>query len=141
MLKEDIDLSLIYQERFGDILFLLGTILAIISGYQAQQSIVTKLLRSKSTKDNKSANTISLASWLFFTASIIFANVAIIRLIELNQSTNAKVSPLMLRGSNFLVIGDIFKVFGFGLAAIGNQLKVNSLNDTRTKRGLRLFNR
>jgi len=128
MLKEDIELSLIYQERFGDILFLLGTILAIISGYQAEQSIVTKLLRIKSTKDNKAANTISLASWLFFAASIIFAHVAIIRLIELNQSTNSKVSPLMLRGSNFLVIGDIFKVFGFGLAAIGNQLKAKSSN-------------
>jgi len=130
MLKEDIELSLIYQERFGEILFLLGTILAIISGYQAEQSIVTKLLRIKSTKDNKAANTISLASWLFFAASIIFAHVATIRLIELNQSTNSKVSPLMLRGSNFLVIGDIFKVFGFGLAAIGNQLKVKSSNST-----------
>ncbi|HVJ48128.1 hypothetical protein [Desulfitobacterium sp.] len=140
MLKEDIDLSLVYKERVGDILFLLGTILAIISTYQAEQSIVTKLLRIKSTQDN-SANTTALASWLFFTASIIFANVAIIRLVELKQPTNSKVSPSILRGSKFTVIGNIFKVVGFGLAAIGNQLKANSLNDTFTKRALRLHNR
>ena len=138
--KEDIELSLIYQERVGDSLFLLGTILAIISNYQAEQSIITKLLRIKPTKDN-SANITALASWFFFTASIIFVHVAIIRLIELKQPTNSKVSPLMLRGSKFTVIGDIFKVVGFGLATIGNQLKANSLNDTHTKRGLRLFNR
>jgi hypothetical protein len=127
MLKEDIDLSLVYQERVGDILFLLGTILAIISTYQAEQFIVTKLLRIKSTQDY-SLNTTAQASWLFFIASIIFANVAIIRLIELKQSTDSKVSPLMLRGSKFTAIGNLFKVVGFGLAAIGNQLKASSSN-------------
>jgi hypothetical protein len=121
MFKVDVDLSLVYQQRSGDILFLIGTLLAIISTYQAEQSIVT------STKDN-SANTTALASWLFFIANIIFVHVAIIRLVELSQPTNSKVSPLMLRGSNFTVIGDIFKVIGFGIAAIGNQLQANSSN-------------
>ncbi|MDR3491582.1 MAG: hypothetical protein P4M12_06000 [Gammaproteobacteria bacterium] len=112
---------MVHQQRSGDILFLIGTLLAIISTYQAEQSII------KSTKDN-SANTTALASWLFFIANIIFAHVAIIKLVELCQLTNSKVSPLMLKGSSFTVIGDIFKVIGFGIAAIGNQLQANSSN-------------
>lgn len=125
MLKTDVDLNLIYQERIGDILFLVGTILAIISTYQAENSIIAKLLKIKSAPDN-SANTTAAASWLFFIASLIFAHVAIIRLAEIRSTTGSIVSPLMLRGSKISTIGNIFKAIGFGLAAIGNQLKANS---------------
>lgn len=125
MLKTEVDFSLIYEERIGDILFLLGTILAIISNYQAEQSLINKQLKINSTQDY-SAYTIATASLLFLVASILFSYVAIIRLMELRSTTNSKVLPLMLKGSKFTAIGNVFKVIGFGLAAIGYQLKANS---------------
>lgn len=120
----NLDLSLVYQERLGDIIFLIGTILAIISTRQAERSIIGKLLKIKFTQ-NDSAYTIAAASWLFFVASIIFAYTAIIRYDEILE-TDPNVSPLTVRGGKATAIGNIFKVIGFGLAAIGNQLKANS---------------
>ncbi len=120
----ELDLSLIYQERIGDILFLIGTILAIISTYQAEKALIVKIFNIRSAPNN-SAYTIASASWISLAASIIFAYVAIIRYDEV-AATDPNVSPLTLRGGKTTIIGDLFKVIGFGLAAIGNQLKVNS---------------
>ena len=127
----NLDLSLVYQERVGNILFLIGTILAIISTYQAEESILSKLSKSK-PKSDKSGYSIAMASWLFLISSIVFAHVAIIRLIELTQSRGSDISPIVLKGSKIAVMGDIFKVIGFGLAAIGNQLKTVDSNQVTT---------
>ncbi|NLI91142.1 MAG: hypothetical protein GX434_02735 [Peptococcaceae bacterium] len=118
------DLNLIYQERFGDVLFLIGTILAIISTYQAEKFTLEKLFKIIPSQNN-SAYTIAAASWIFFIASIIFAYVAIARYDEV-KSTDPNVSPVTLKGGEITAIGNIFKVIGFGLAAVGNQLKANS---------------
>lgn len=119
-----LDLNLVYQERLGDFIFLLGTLLAIISTYQAERAIIVKLLKIRSASDS-SAYTIAAASWLFFIASIFFAHVAIVRLIEIEMTTNPQASPSMLKAGRLVAIGNILKFIGFGLAAIGNQLKAN----------------
>lgn len=119
-----LDLNLVYQERLGDFIFLLGTLLAIISTYQAERAIIVKLLKIRSASDS-SAYTIAAASWLFFIASIFFAHVAIVRLIEIEMTTNSQASPSMLKAGRLVAIGNILKFIGFGLAAIGNQLKAN----------------
>ncbi|MCG1025402.1 hypothetical protein [Dehalobacter sp.] len=119
----ELDLSLIYKERTGDILFLIGTLLAIISTYQAVQSTIGKYFFRSSKND--SAFTIATASWLFFAASIIFAYVAVIRYEEV-AAIDPYISSSTLLGGKFTAIGNTVKVIGFGLSAIGNQIKANS---------------
>jgi len=122
-----LDISLVYEERTGDIIFLIGTILAIVSTYQAEQSIIDKLFMIKSSE--KSAYTIATASWLFFIASLIFVHVAIVRTAELkNNSTGTSYSTI--RASQIIMNADIIKSIGFGLASIGSQLRVRSLSRT-----------
>jgi len=119
---------LVYEERIGDIVFLIGTILAIVSTYQAEQSILDKLFMNKSSES--SAYTIATASGLFFIASIIFAHVAIIRMVELISNINTSTSYLTIKASKVIVIADIIKIIGFGLAAIGNLIRIRSLSGT-----------
>ena len=48
-----LDISLVYEERAGDIIFLIGTIIAIVSTYQVEQSIIDKLFMIKSSEKMK----------------------------------------------------------------------------------------
>ena len=121
-----LDIKLVYEERTGDIVFLIGTILAIVSTYQAEQSILDKLFMTESPEN--SAYTIATASWLFLIASTIFAHVAIVRLAQLKKNTNKSTSHSTIKAIQIVTIADIIKVIGFGLAAIGNQIRVNSLS-------------
>lgn len=125
MPKENLDLSLIYEERTGDFLFLLGTILAFTSNFAAEQSLRTEKAMRVKHKEENSARTITAASWLFFLASILFTHVAIIRLIELKSSLNSKTSPALIKGTSLLVTGDLLKTAGFGIAAIAYLLKLS----------------
>ncbi|AET67016.1 hypothetical protein Desor_1354 [Desulfosporosinus orientis DSM 765] len=127
MPKEDLDLTLIYEERTGDFLFLLGTILAFISNFKAEQSLLTEKLLTVKPEEEKSTMSIALASWLFLLASILFTHVAIIRFIELKSQqspTKSKNFPILIKGSKLLIIGDITKTAGFGIAAIAYLLKL-----------------
>ncbi len=120
----ELDLNLIYEERIGDIIFLIGTILALISTYQAAGSIINKLFFNIKSSPDNSAFTITAASWLFLISSFAFAHVAIIRYNTISI-TDPNVTPLTLKGSKITALGNIIKVVGFGLAAIGNQLKLS----------------
>lgn len=100
-----LDISLVYEERMGDIIFLIGTILAIVSTYQAEQSIIDKLFMIKSLE--KSAYTIATASGLFFIASITFAHVAIVRMVELKSNLNTSTSNLTIKASQVIAIANI----------------------------------
>lgn len=123
--KLEFDLNLVYQERFGDILFLTGTILSIISTFQAEQSLFSKALGNRTIQDN-SAYTIVAASWLFFAASLIFWYTAAIRLAELKRITKHNSFSSEIIGSQISTTGSAIKAIGFGLAAIGNQIKAYS---------------
>ncbi|MHB8132569.1 MAG: hypothetical protein ACYDEX_26740, partial [Mobilitalea sp.] len=123
-----LDISLVYEERMGDIIFLIGTILAIVSTYQAEQSIIDKLFMIKSSE--KSAYTIATASWLFFIASLIFVHVAIVGTAEFKNNINTGTSYSTIRASQIIMNADIIKSIGFGLASIGSQLRVRSLSRT-----------
>ncbi len=118
-----LELSLVHEERIGDALFLLGTILAFIANYQAEQALITT--PEAKPLPNQSAYTITLASWLFFLSSILFTHVAIIRWMELKSTRNSKTSPVLIKGTKWATIGNILKSVGFGLAAIGYQLKAS----------------
>ena len=125
--KESLDLTLIYEERTGDFLFLLGTILAFISNFKAEQSLLTEKTLTVKPEAEKSAMSIALASWLFFLASILFTHVAIIRFIELKSPqspSGSKNFPLLVKGSKLLIIGDLPKTAGFGIGAIAYLLKL-----------------
>ena len=123
-----LDISLVYEERTGDIIFLIGTILAIVSTYQAEQSIIDKLFMIKSSEN--SAYSMATASWFFFIASLIFAHVAIVRMAELKYNIITSTSNSTIKASQIITIADIIKTIGFGLAAIGNQMRVRSLSRT-----------
>lgn len=124
MANENVDLTLTYEERAGDLLFLLGTILAFISNYQEEQALLTENVSMVKPKDIDSAMSITAASWLFFLASILFTHVAIVRLEELGSTTNLKTSLVLTRGTKLAVIGNLLKSAGFGIAAIAYQLKL-----------------
>jgi len=121
-----LDIRLVYEERTGDIIFLIGTIIAIVSTYQAEQSILDKLFMTQAPEN--SAYTIATASWLFFIASTIFAHVAIVRMVELKKDINTNTSTR--KASQIITIADIIKIIGFGLAAIGNQIRISGLSGT-----------
>lgn len=117
----ELSLSLVKDERISDILFLIATIMALISTYQAEKEIIAKEFKKESLPDD-SAYTIAVTSWTFFIASIILAYVAITRYNQI-ATTDPDVSPLTLKGGKFTAIGNILSVIGYGLAAIGDQLK------------------
>jgi len=119
---------LVYVERIGDIVFLIGTILAMVSTYQAEQSLLGKLFTNKSSEN--SAYTIATASWIFFIASIVFAHVAIVRMAELKSNINMSTSNLTIKASQVITIADIIKAIGFSLAVIGNLIRIRSLSGT-----------
>lgn len=123
-----LDISLVYEERIGDIVFLIGTILAIVSTYQAEQSILDRLFMNKSSES--STYTIATASGLFFIGSIIFAHAALVRRVELKSNINTSTSNVTIQASQVIVIADIIKTVGFGLAAIGNLIRIRSLSGT-----------
>lgn len=118
--KQELDLSLIYEERIGDFLFLLGTILAFISNFQAEQSLLKEKTSKLKPNEEKSAVTIVAASWLFFLASILFTHASIMRLINLNLNTSLS----FIKGTKLAVPGNLLKAAGFGITAIAYLLKL-----------------
>ncbi len=118
------NLNLVFKERFGDILFLIGTLLAIISTCQAEQALLEPQRRQPAS--GNAASTLAAASWLFFAASIIFAYVALARYEEAEAADRNAPKSTMLVGSRIAAAGNVIKAIGFALAAIGNQLKANA---------------
>lgn len=121
--KLEHELNLIYEERIGDFLFLLGTLLAFASNFQAENSLLRKPALQKKFLQNKSAVTIASASWLFFLASILFTYVSVTRLKDLDISHNTETAETTVKGTRLAAIGNIVKFIGFGITAIAYQLK------------------
>ncbi|EHQ90577.1 hypothetical protein [Desulfosporosinus youngiae] len=122
--KFELDLSLVKDERISDILFVIASIIALISTYQAEKEIIAKEFNKESIADN-SAYTIAASSWTFFIGSIIFTYVSVARYCQI-ATDDPDVSPLTLKGGKYSVVGNIISVIGFCLVAIGDQLKANA---------------
>lgn len=116
------ELSLVKDERIGDVLFLIAAIIALISTYQAEETIFSEEF-SETPLPDRSARTIAVSSWTFLIGSILIAYVAIVRY---RQIAAADASPLMLKGRWFTALGDIVSVIGFGLSAVGDQMKAHA---------------
>lgn len=121
--KKQQELNLIYEERIGDFLFLLGTILAFVSNFQSENALLRKPSGQENPPENKSAATIASASWLFFFASILFTHVSIIRLIDQEIFMHNHISETSAEGTRLAALGNIVKSIGFAISAIAYQLK------------------
>ena len=130
MPNDNLNLSLIYEERTGDFLFLMGTILAFVSNFQAEESLRTEKNLKVKTKEANSLISATAASLLFFLASILFSHVAIIRFAELKSNSNSKTSPEFRKGTALAALGNIVKSAGFGIAAIASLLKLSDVKKT-----------
>ena len=125
--------ELIQQKRVGDILFFIGTILDWTATSQEEQITFQTRIQQLSRQDtsylaNSTARIFALESWCFLVAVLIFANVSYVKLKEqeANMPSNAPLSSKEnIFASYILVIGNIVKVIGFSLTAIGNQIKAN----------------
>lgn len=134
VMRKSIDkLKFIRQKRVGDMLFFIGTILDWTATSQEKQTIIQTRMKGLSNQEasditDNNARTYALESWLFLVAVILFTNVSYARLKEqeANRPTNVPLSNKDIIPSYVVVIGNIFKVIGFALTAIGNQLKANS---------------
>ena len=124
------DLSLIKDERIGDVLFLIASMIALISTYQAEETIIIEEF-SQTPQPDRSARTVAASSWTFLIGSILIAYVAIVRYREIAASA-PDASPLMLKGRWFTALGDIVSVIGFGLSALGDQLKAHASSEGPT---------
>lgn len=132
--KTEFNLELVHLERIGDILFYIGTILALISTYQEEQSLFcTQPNESSGQREPTSANnyskTIALAGWLFLAAVLIFSTTSYLRLVEQKSSTpeDAPISNKRnLAGSRIVTIGNFIKVIAFTLTAVGAQIKADN---------------
>lgn len=129
--KTATDLSLNENERVGDVLFLIGTIIALISTDQTEKALLEppRQVNNVSKERSQALKTLALSSWIFLIATIIFAFTALARLRQLSneqslQNSNPNTSNLF--GLTVTTTGNFFKVIGFGLAAIGNQIRAGS---------------
>ncbi len=126
--KTAADLNLNENERIGAILFLIGTIIALISTDQTEKALTESPAQADNVSKERSQalKTLALSSWIFFMASIIFAFTAFARLKELSSKASLQ-NPVFdkdtLFGLTLTFIGNFFKVIGFGLAAAGNQIR------------------
>lgn len=123
------ELSLVKDERIGDVLFLIASIIALISTYQAEEAIIIEF--SQTPQPDRSARTVAASSWTFLIGSILIAYVAIVRYRETAASA-PDASPLMLKGRWFTALGDIVSVIGFGLSALGDQMKAHASSEGPT---------
>ena len=123
------ELSLVKDERIGDVLFLIASIIALISTYQAEEAIIIEF--SQTPQPDRSARTVAASSWTFLIGSILIAYVAIVRYREIAASA-PDASPLMLKGRWFTALGDIVSVIGFGLSALGDQMKAHASSEGPT---------
>lgn len=132
--KAIFDLKLIEQDKTGNLLFYIGTILAIISTYQIEKSIVNKNFKQISEQEtasptNNTANTIAIFSWIFLFAIIIFTNTSSERLKEQKSRINNSTSLSGLKnfkGTHIVAFGSYIKLIGFAIVAIGNQIKADN---------------
>ena len=131
--KAIFDLGLIKQEKVGDILFIIGTLLYWISANQSEQAILKDISQKFSgqqsgNQSNNSSVTIAMASWIFLIASLIFSKIALIRLSELRatMSNTSSSNIRKLKGTEIATIGNIIKSVGFAITAIGNQISAQS---------------
>lgn len=132
--KDIFDLGLIQKEKLGDILFGIGTILAWISSKQAEANIIQGKTEQPSyqdgaTSENDPAKTVALAAWVFLAAIIIFAITSYKKFVEQKSDINASSSPAdykKLAGSEITAFGNIVKVIGFTIVAVGDQITANS---------------
>ncbi|WP_018214373.1 hypothetical protein [Desulfitobacterium hafniense] len=123
------ELSLVKDERIGDVLFLIASIIALISTYQAEEAIIIEF--SQTPQPDRSARTVAASSWTFLIGSILIAYVAIVRYRQIAASA-PDASPLMLKGRWFTALGDIVSVIGFGLSALGDQMKAHASSEGPT---------
>lgn len=123
------ELSLVKDERIGDVLFLIASIIALISTYQAEEAIIIEF--SQTPQPDRSARTVAASSWTFLIGSILIAYVAIVRYRETAASA-PDASPLILKGRWFTALGDIVSVIGFGLSALGDQMKAHASSEGPT---------
>lgn len=130
------DLTLNKDERIGDTLFLIGTIIALIYTDQTEEALLEppEQANNASPKRSQALRTLALSSWIFFMASVAFAFVALSRLREqsMDQATNQSMQNSTsnisgIFGLTLTAIGNLFKLIGFGLAAIGNQIRAVSV--------------
>lgn len=127
-------LELIYKDRIGDLLFLIGTILAFISNYQAEKAIIQPEEKPP-VKENTTALTISPAELIvlfnlfFLVATIILTYTAYTRLMKDKTDISKNTSPTIVNnlfGNGLATLGSTIRVVGFALGAIGNQIRANN---------------
>lgn len=131
--KQDdlLNLALVRQDRFAAILFLIGTLLALYSTYQAEQAIVQPEEKQTSNQ-NKTASTISPAELLvlfnaiFLIAAIILSSDALSRLKKQKTDISSNTSTTSINnfiGSELATLGSIVRVIGYTLSVVGNQIR------------------
>lgn len=124
--REIFELGLIKQERIGDILFFIGTLLAFTAADQAEAAVLQTQQETKKSLGDDALKTLTIESWIFLAASIFFANTAALRLKELEAGSESIPDKELLCGSKIATSGSFIKAFGFALNAVGNQIVYNS---------------
>lgn len=132
--KAIFDLELNQLDRFANILFIIGAIVALQSTDITEQSIILGQIQPLSTQEESAftyeiAKLLALANWTYLAAGILFLNTAYARLEEdeASISQNASLSSKeRLLGRKIVVTGNIFKIIGYFLSATGNEIIADS---------------
>lgn len=127
-----VDLTFNKDERTGTILFLIGAAIALIATDQTEEALSesAEQFGQASEKRRQALKTLTISSWVFFMANIIFTWVALLRLRRQSMEQKVKNSVLAassLFGLTLTTIGNFLKLIGFGLTAIGNQIRAFSV--------------
>lgn len=133
--KPIFDSQLNQQDRFADLLFLLGTNYSFAAIDKVDQSILLKQEQQLSSQEESAftydiAKTLSLANNIFLTAGILFLDTSYQRLKEKKSimPEDPSESDLeSLSGREMITMGNLFKIIGYILAASGFEMIADSV--------------
>lgn len=128
------ELELIQDGKVSNLLFLIGTLIAIYANDKEEEDILCPEENQTFNQNTVSPETsrsylIVIFNLLFLAGGLIlvYTSVARLKKEESEISEDSSISFInSLRGSEIIVIGAILRVIGYALAAIGNKIKADN---------------
>lgn len=128
------DLNLIRQDKISNILFLIGTLIALYTNYKEEQEIVRSVEKQTFNKVvvTPAINLSDLLiefNLLFLIGSIIIANTASARINKQELDINKDISVLRtnnLTGSKIILFGICLRIAGYILGVVGNKIRADN---------------
>jgi hypothetical protein len=141
------ELGLLRKDKIANIIFTLGVTAASLGLNQREQSIIQtgrkQFLNHASTiSEYNLEKSFVLANWIYLISGIIFISTATTSLEEKisTEPMNASLSSeKSINGSKMVVLGNISKIIGYILTALGREITAGSIMKHKHDKNKNLF--